>query len=262
MSFGSIQARASASLRRAVEGRKPQKWQRCLFITQGGECQQFPWYAVAKGECNSVVGRGAGAVCDHLMQRTMTKRRPIRPATLNDVAHEAVVSLTTAARVLRGDEASVSDARRERVLNAAQKLHYVPNHLARVLKGGSHRSIGLVVGDMSDPYFGEIAQSVSVTAQSRSLVAIVANMHRDPQLEIRMCGELWEHRVNGVILAGGGFDQITYNDMLFDLVRRLQSMNILVVALTERSLPIPCFSPDNERAGALAAERLSEHSPR
>jgi LacI family transcriptional regulator len=188
----------------------------------------------------------------------MTKRQPIRPPTLKDVAHEAVVSLTTAARVLRGDEYSVSDARKERVLKAAQKLHYAPNVLARVLKGGSHRSIGLVVGDMSDPYFGEIAQSVSVTAQRRSFVAIVANMHRDPQLEIRMCGELWEHRVNGVILAGGGFDQITYNDKLFDLVRRLQSMNIVVVSLTERNLLIPCFSPDNESAGALAAERLLE----
>lgn len=189
----------------------------------------------------------------------MTKKKSIRPATLNDVAHEADVSLATAARVLRGDDYPVTAQRRERVLKAAQKLHYVPNVLARVLKGGSHRSIGLVVGDMSDPYFGEIAQAVSVTAQRRSLVAIVANMHRDPLLEIMMCRELWAHRVNGVILAGGGFDQITYNDQLFELVQRLQRMNIVVVSLTERNLPVPCFSVDDEKAGRMAAAQLLEN---
>lgn len=189
----------------------------------------------------------------------MTKKKSIRPATLNDVAREADVSLATAARVLRGDDYPVAAERKERVFKAAQKLHYVPNLLARVLKGGSHRSIGLVVGDMSDPYFGEIAQAVSVTAQSRSLVAIVANMHRDPQLEITMCQELWEHRVNSVILAGGGFDQITYNDKLLGLVRRLQRMNIVVVSLTERALPVPCFSADNEQAGRMAAAHLLEN---
>lgn len=192
----------------------------------------------------------------------VTKKKSIRPPTLNDVAREADVSLATAARVLRGDDYPVTADRTERVLKAAEKLHYVPNLLARVLKGGSHRSIGLVVGDMSDPYFGEIAQAVSVTAQSRSLVAMVANMHRDPELEIMMCRELLEHRVNGVILAGGGFDQVTHNETLANLVRRLQRMNIVVVALTERNLPVPCFSADNEQAGRMAAEQFlaSGHS--
>jgi LacI family transcriptional regulator len=189
-------------------------------------------------------------------RRAVTKKKSISPATLNDVARAADVSLATAARVLRGDDYPVAAGRKERVLKAAQKLHYVPNLLARVLKGGSHRSIGLVVGDMSDPYFGEIAQAVSVSAQSRSLVAIVANMHRDPQLEIMMCRELWAHRVNGVILAGGGFDQVTHNDQLSDLVRRMQRMNIAVVSLTERNLPTPCFSADDEEAGRMAAAHL------
>jgi LacI family transcriptional regulator len=84
-------------------------------------------------------------------------------------------------------------------------------------------------------------------------------MHRDPLLEISICQELWEHRVDGIILAGGGFDQVTYNDRLSDLVERLRSMNILAVSLTKRNLPVPCFAPDNARAGAMAAEHVLAH---
>ena len=143
-------------------------------------------------------------------------------STLHDVAQAAGVSVSTAARVLRGSDYPVADELQQRVRAAAERLRYVPNLLAKRLRGGAHPSIGLIVGNMLDPYFGEIAQAVTVAAQRRSLLAIVANMQRDPQLELGMIRELWEHRVNGLILAGGGFDQITHKNDLASILRQVR----------------------------------------
>ena len=46
------------------------------------------------------------------------------------------------------------------------------------------------------------------------MLAMVCNMQRDPLLELKYCRQLWEHRVAGLILAGGGFDQVTHRDQL------------------------------------------------
>ena len=183
-------------------------------------------------------------------------------STLHDVAQAAGVSVSTAARVLRGSDYPVADELQRRVRAAAQRLRYVPNLLAKRLRGGAHPSIGLIVGNMLDPYFGEIAQAVTVAAQRRSLLAIVANMQRDPQLELGMIRELWEHRVNGLILAGGGFDQITYKSDLANILRQVRRSGITVVSLAKRGLPLPVFSVDNEAVGAMLAEHGLAHGHR
>ena len=180
-------------------------------------------------------------------------------ATLNDVARDANVSVSTAARVLRGSTYPVAPELQERVRKAADKLGYVPNLLAKKLRGGEHSSIGLIVGNMMDPYFGAIAQTVSVAAHNRSLLAIVANMQRDPQLELAMIRELWQHRVNGLVLAGGGFDQMTYSKELVELIQQLKRAGIIVVTVAEREIPVPVFSVDNVTVGAMLAEHALQH---
>jgi len=180
-------------------------------------------------------------------------------ATLNDVARDANVSVSTAARVLRGSPYPVAPELQERVRKAADKLAYVPNLLAKKLRGGEHSSIGLIVGNMMDPYFGAIAQTVSVAAHNRSLLAIVANMQRDPQLELAMIRELWQHRVNGLVLAGGGFDQMTYRKELVELIQQLKRAGIIVVTVAEREIPVPVFSVDNVTVGVMLAEHALRH---
>jgi LacI family transcriptional regulator len=181
------------------------------------------------------------------------KRPVLTSVTLADVAKEAGVSLATAARVLRGSSYPVSSDLAQRVQGAAKKLGYVPNLLARNLRGQAKGSLGLIVGSMREPYFGEIADFVTTGAFERSVLAMVANMHRDPLLEIAMCRKLLEHRVGGLILAGGGFDQSVHFKELLSLVKQLQETGIVVVSLSERKLPIPAFSVDNGAVGRLLA---------
>ncbi|NBH06926.1 LacI family DNA-binding transcriptional regulator, partial [Amycolatopsis sp. SID8362] len=78
------------------------------------------------------------------------KARP--HVTLEDVARSANVSLATASRVLNGT-ASVRADLRERVSAAAAELAYAPNAHAQALAGGTHRTVGVICHDVSDPYF-------------------------------------------------------------------------------------------------------------
>jgi LacI family transcriptional regulator, galactose operon repressor len=185
----------------------------------------------------------------------MTNDRPIT-TTIADVAREAGVSVSTAARVLRGSSYPVAEALSKRVHDAALRLGYVPNLLARNLRsaGRGTGALGLIVGDMREPYYGEIAAVVTAEAFAASSLAVVANMHRDPVLEIGQCRKLWEHRINGLILAGGGFDQMTYAGELKALIASLQRSGVVVVSLSERNLDLPRFSADNEAVGRLLAE--------
>ena len=186
---------------------------------------------------------------------TMIKKHK-RQAGLVDVARVARVSVSTAGRVLRDSDYPVDPKLITRVKKAAGKLGYTPNLLARQLRGGEHAFIGLIVGNMEDPFYGQIAQSVTDRANSKALMAIVANMQRDSKMEIDLCEKLWERRISGLILSGGGFDQLEHQNELVEAVNRLRKAGVVVVSLAERDLRVPCFSVDNFEAGRLAAKHV------
>lgn len=183
--------------------------------------------------------------------------------TLADVATAASVSVSTAGRVLRNEGWPVEPKLRDRVLAAASELGYVPNIMARSFRTGAPALVGLVTGNMLDPYYGEIGEAVTRYAERTSkMLVMVCNMQRDPKLEIDYCRRLWEHRVAGLILTGGGFDQFTHNEELAKLLESMERGRVTVVTLTPRDLPLPTFCVDNEKAGAMAAEELIRHGHR
>ena len=180
-----------------------------------------------------------------------------RSPTLANVASRANVSISTAARVLRNSDYPVDKDLAEAVRTAAREIGYVPNMLARSLRSGGPTMVGLIVGDMLDPYYGEIADAVTLRAEEgHSMAAIVSNMQRDPLLELKHCQQLWEHRCAGLILAGGGFDQWSHFDRLTDLVQQMTSGGVVVATLSPRGLDTPCFCVDNEEVGRVMAGHL------
>lgn len=186
-----------------------------------------------------------------------------RAPTLKDVAAQAGVSLATAGRVLRNEAYPVDKDLADRVRHIASTLGYVPNVLARSLRGGSPSMVGLIIGDMVEPYYAEIAEAVTQHAEAthRSL-AIVCNMQRDPLLELKYCQQLWEHRVAGLVLAGGGFDQETHKEALKLLLARMVQSGVIVTALSPRDLAVPEFAVDNEEVGQMMARELTRHGHR
>jgi LacI family transcriptional regulator len=121
--------------------------------------------------------------------------------TLDDVAREAGVSLATASRALNGSTRKVADSYRTRVEAAATRLGYTANLSAQATARGTSAIIALLVADIADPYFGQIASGVARGADEAGLVVTVAITERDPEREVRLVRALRGQRPRGLILA-------------------------------------------------------------
>ena len=133
----------------------------------------------------------------------MSERRETGSSTvtLHDVAEAAGVSLATASRVLNGSTRTVQAAYRERVERAAAELGYTANLSAQATARGTSGIIALLVADIADPYFGEIAAGVAQYADEVGMVVTVAVTDRDAERELRLVRALRGQRPRAMILA-------------------------------------------------------------
>src|SRR6476661_10714040 len=104
-------------------------------------------------------------------------------ASITEVARLAGVSAATASRVVSEADYPVSPATRQRVLEAARTLDYVPNALARGLLKSRMPVIGVIVHDITDPYFAEIVRGVEDAASVDGNLVITCSSERDPERE-------------------------------------------------------------------------------
>ena len=99
---------------------------------------------------------------------------------LVDVAERAGVSLATASRALAGRD-GVSEEVASRVRQVSRELGYVANPYARTLAGGASSTVGLIVHQVDDPYFSEIAGGVIEIAGEQGLLVQICHSGRDPE---------------------------------------------------------------------------------
>lgn len=123
-----------------------------------------------------------------------------RDVTVADVAREAKVSKAQAARAL-GGYGAVSEEVSEKVLAAAEALGYRPNELARSMNTGKSNTIGVVVGDIENPYFGLAMRGMSDAAKRAGYDVILINTGEDHQAEVEAVRVLQDKRVDGLIVA-------------------------------------------------------------
>ncbi|MFB5084965.1 LacI family DNA-binding transcriptional regulator [Symbiobacterium thermophilum] len=121
--------------------------------------------------------------------------------TIRDVARRAGVGVATVSRVLNGT-GYVKAETRERVLAAAAELGYVPSQLARGLVRRLSGTVGLVVPDITNPFFPLITRGVEDAASEAGYTVFLCNTDNDPVLEAQDVRKLREHRVDGIIFVG------------------------------------------------------------
>jgi len=119
--------------------------------------------------------------------------------TMRDVAREAAVSIKTVSRVVN-NQGEISDETRQRVLAAIERLGYRPSKVARALVTQRTDTLGLIVGDISNPFFSEVARGVLQTAQAQGYDVFLCNSDYDPQQEIHALYSLADHNVDGMII--------------------------------------------------------------
>jgi LacI family transcriptional regulator len=125
-------------------------------------------------------------------------------ASITEVARRAGVSITTVSRVLNPVAAyPVAAATRRRVLAAASALQYSPSALARALVTRHSRMIGVLLGDIGDPYFAEIVRGIEDVARRAGYLVVVCNTSRDPGTERRYVTALRDYRADAIIFLGG-----------------------------------------------------------
>ena len=121
-------------------------------------------------------------------------------ATIKDVAQAAQVSTASVSRVLAGHQNSSTEMR-ERVLAAAKLLKFRPNAVARSLRTTGTRTVGLVVSDLMNPFFTELARAVEDTARHAGYSVIVGNADEDTAQQDHYVRILLERQVDGLIVV-------------------------------------------------------------
>lgn len=119
-------------------------------------------------------------------------------ATLKDVAQRAAVSIATVSHVINGSK-NISPEVVARVVEAAKALNYRRHRSARTLRTGRSNTIGLVVPDLLNPYFPELAQAVADKAHALGYAVLLTNTSNTPESELEGIQLLAEHRVDGAI---------------------------------------------------------------
>lgn len=123
-----------------------------------------------------------------------------RRATIKDVAEAAGVSRSTASRALTGS-GYVGLGVRERVQTAADALGYVPDDMARHLKQRVSRSVGVLVPDLRNPFFADVAAGISQGARRRGFAMILADGDGTAAGEVEAARRFVALRVAGVLVA-------------------------------------------------------------
>lgn len=127
-------------------------------------------------------------------------------ATRFDVARPAGVSTAVVSYVLNGSPKKISPDTAQRVFDAAQRLDYHPNSVARALKTGTTHTLGVIVPDFSNPYFAEFTDQLEAAASKRERALIINLPRGDPQGERRRINELAERNVDAMFVSSAQTD--------------------------------------------------------
>jgi LacI family transcriptional regulator, sucrose operon repressor len=165
--------------------------------------------------------------------------------TIKDVALLAGVTVTTVSRVLN-NRGYISDQTRAKVAEAMKALDYVPNEVARSLHRQRSNIIGLILPDVSHPFFGELAMHIEYYAYEAGYKILLCNSHLDSAKERDYIDMLKRHKVDAIIMGSHTLDVSEYLNL---------SMPIVTI---DRKLDenIPSVSSDNRQGGLLATRRL------
>lgn len=169
-------------------------------------------------------------------------------STIADVAKRAGVSKMTVSRVIN-DSGYISPETRERVQQAIEELGYIPNALARSLRFKQTRTIGLILTDITNPFFTTIARSVEDAASEQGFSVIFCNTDEDEEHEAEYVNVLMRKQVDGLLLVP--------TNCYSESIPFLQSQTVPFVVLDRR---IPETQVDVVRCDSeTGAHTLTQH---
>lgn len=218
-----------------------------------------------QGQCSRLDRMSRGAIDLRLRHREEPAGVPARPlgrpnvgamsVSIRDVAERAGVSVGTVSNVLNRPE-KVSPGTREKVQRAISELGFVRNDAARQLRAGSSRTIGLIVLDVGNPFFTDLARGAEDFAAEQDHLIIVGSSEESASRESAYIDLFQQQRVRGVLISPVG-----------DVGARLTALRELGISAVLIERPdegggFPSISVDNVAGGYLAVKHLIEQGCR
>jgi len=176
-------------------------------------------------------------------------------ATIKDVARLAGVSVATVSRVLNSSP-KTSPESREAVKKAMDELKYHPNANARALSHQGNETLGIVVGDVSSPFFGIMVKAVDQVAYATGNFLLVGNSYHDAKRERKAIEQLLRHQCAGIVV---------HAMMLSDEELQHFMAHVPGMVMINRTVPgyeSRCINLDNRFGAELATNHLIQQGHR
>ncbi len=171
--------------------------------------------------------------------------------TISDVAREAGVSLMTVSRVINGKD-EISPATRRHVLDVIERLGYRPSGIARGLATQRTNTLGLVVPDIANPFFADVARGAEDKASAEGYSVFVFNTDESPQREMAALEAMDEQRVDGLVLCSS---RLTGQQLRVALRRHPAAV---LVNCRVQGQPVGAILLADEEGGRAATQHLTQ----
>jgi LacI family transcriptional regulator len=173
-----------------------------------------------------------------------------RSVTMIDIARAAGVSKSTVSLVLKGSDLVKAETR-ARVEEAIERLGYVYNRGAANLRASSSSFVGMVISDLTNPFFAELAAGIESALFALGFVPILANTNEDVERQAHVLRSLREHNVAGIIMSPArGADVWTLANQLPQTMPTIITMRRIIGS------PFPYIGPDNRLGSQEAVAHL------
>ena len=172
--------------------------------------------------------------------------------TIYTVAREARVSMATVSRVVNGNP-NVKPETRQKVLDVIKQLNYRPNAVARGLASKKTTTVGVVIPNITDPYFAELALGIDDVASMYKYNIILTNSDSDDEKILKVVRSLLAKQVDGLIFMG--------HDVSDDLRNEFESTNtpVVVAGSVVNDDALPSVRINYQAAAKEATEFLLKH---
>ena len=178
-------------------------------------------------------------------------------ATIKDIAAKTGFSVTTISLVLNGKAARISEETKSLILETAEQLNYRPNQLAVSLVKKRSKTIGLIVPDIANIYFANMAKWIDEACRKQDFTVILCNTNESHDRDMEYITMLADKGADGILYIMAKDSTLARS---LQAVERMEELHLPYVILDRipDSLRCPGISTDHERGGYLAARHLIE----
>lgn len=161
--------------------------------------------------------------------------------TIYDVAREANVSMATVSRVVNGNP-NVKPVTRKKVMEVIDRLGYRPNAVARGLASKKTTTVGVVIPDISSPFFAELARGIEDIATMYKYNIILSNSDQNKDKELHLLNTMLGKQVDGIVFMGGNITEDHVEEF------KKSPVPIVLAGSIEESETVPSVNIDYEQA--------------